>query len=280
VTTPLPLTPASTSAPAPATPPPLLEARGLHYAYRGRTVLDAISLEVRCGELVGLVGVNGSGKSTLLRLLAGVLPLQGGSVQVQGTDFSLLGRRELAREITLVPQETRIDFDFTVREVVAMGRTPYLGRFSPESEADRAAIGHALEATATSSLADRLVPELSGGERQRVHLARALAQQARCILLDEPTAHLDLAHQHECLQLVQRYTQQGGAVVVALHDLALAARFCTRLVVLSGGRLVTQGPPEEVVTEPNLLRYFSLTARVRKDEETGTLLICPREVAS
>src|SRR5262249_29069178 len=160
-------------------------------------------------------------------------------------------------------------------EVVAMGRLPHRGRFAPETPADRAAIELALRATATETIAARPVTELSGGERQRVHLARALAQDVRVVLLDEPTANLDLAQQLEALGVIRESRRRGKAVLAAIHDLALAAQFCDRVLLLSDGKIAAEGTPSEVITEPNLARFFSLRARVRRDEDTGLLLIVP-----
>jgi iron complex transport system ATP-binding protein len=198
-----------------------------------------------------------------------------GEVWLCGDLLKSLGRREVAKRATMVPQETRIDFAFTVREIVAMGRTPYLGRFTPERSIDQEAIARAMRETGTEELAERPVTEISGGERQRVHLARALAQETRVILLDEPTANLDLAHQYEALELVREFTRSGGAALAAIHDLSLAARFCDRLLLLSEGKIVAAGLPSEVITESNLAHHFALRARVRRDEETGGLIIYP-----
>ncbi len=252
----------------------LLTAQNLSFAYDGPPILQGVSLAVEAGEFVGLIGANGSGKTTLLRALLGLLPAAG-EVRLCGDPLKTLGRREIARRATLVPQDTRVDFAFTAREIVAMGRTPYLGRFTPESAADKEAIDRAMRATDTEGFCARPVTELSGGERQRVHLARALAQETRIILLDEPTANLDLTHQFEALELVREFTQAGGAALAAIHDLSLAARFCDRLLLLSGGQIVAAGPPAEVITESNLARHFALRARVRRDDETGSLIVYP-----
>lgn len=253
----------------------LLTAQGVSFAYDRRPVLHQVSLQIAAGEFVGLIGANGSGKTTLLRVLLGLLPAASGAVNLCGDSLASLQRREIARRATLVQQDTRVDFAFTAREVVAMGRTPYLGRFTPESEADRQAIARAMRATETDVFAARPVTELSGGERQRVHLARALAQGTRVMLLDEPTANLDLTHQFEALQLVRAFAHAGGAALAALHDLSLAARFCDRLLLLSQGRLVAAGPPAEVISESNLANHFGLRARVRRDAETGSLIVYP-----
>jgi len=252
----------------------LLTAQNLSFAYDGRPVLNGISLAVEAGEFVGLIGANGSGKTTLLRALLGLLPASG-EARLCEESLKSLDRREIAKRATMTPQETRVDFAFTAREIVAMGRTPYLGRFTPESAADKGAIARAMRDTGTEDLAERPVTELSGGERQRVHLARALAQETRVVLLDEPTANLDLAHQFEALRLVREFTRAGGGALAAIHDLSLAARFCDRLLLLSEGRIVAAGPPAEVITESNLALHFALRARVRRDEETGSPIIYP-----
>jgi iron complex transport system ATP-binding protein len=252
----------------------LLTAQNVSFAYDGRPILQEISLAVEAGEFVGLIGANGSGKTTLLRILLGMLSAHG-EVRLYGDLLKSLDRREVARRATMTPQDTRVDFAFTAREIVAMGRAPYLGRFTPEGAADKEAIARAMRETGVEELAERPVTELSGGERQRVHLARAMAQETRVILLDEPTANLDLTHQYEALELVREFTRSGGAALAAIHDLSLAARFCDRLLLLSERRIVADGPPAEVITESNLARHFALRARVRRDEETGSLIVYP-----
>jgi len=252
----------------------LLTAQNLSFAYDGRPVLKGVSLAVEAGEFVGLIGANGSGKTTLLRVLLGLLHTSG-EVRLCDDSLKSLDRREIATRATMVQQDTRVDFAFTAREIVAMGRTPYLGRFTPEGAADKEAIARAMRETGTEDFAERLVTELSGGERQRVHLARAFSQETRIILLDEPTANLDLTHQFEALQLVREFTRAGGGVLAAIHDLSLAARFCDRLLLLSEGQIMAAGQPAEVITESNLARHFALRARVRRDEETGSLIVYP-----
>ena len=253
----------------------LLAAQDLSFAYDRQPILEGVSLTVESGEFVGLIGANGSGKTTLLRILLGLLPVTKGEIRLCGSILRSINRREIAMRATLVQQDTRIDFAFTTREVVAMGRTPYLGRFTPEQQADKEAIDLAMRKTETDIFAARSVMELSGGERQRVHLARAIAQKSRIILLDEPTANLDLTHQFEALQLVKDFTRAGGAALAAIHDLSLAARFCDRLLLLSQGQVAAVGPPAEVISESNLMRHFALRARVWRDEETDSLMVYP-----
>ncbi|MBC7796335.1 MAG: ABC transporter ATP-binding protein [Pyrinomonadaceae bacterium] len=253
----------------------LLTATDVSFAFEKRRILEKVSLGLSAGEFVGLIGANGTGKTTLLRVLLGLLPLKTGEVLLNGDSIVNLSRREIALRATLVQQDTKIDFDFTAREIVAMGRTPYLGRFKPEKPVDLEAVARAMRETETESFAKRLVTELSGGERQRVHLARAIAQETSVILLDEPTSNLDLTHQFEALQLVKNITRTGKAALAAIHDLSLAARFCDRLLLLSNETIVAEGNPFEVITERNLLNYFGLRARIKIDDETGGLIIFP-----
>jgi iron complex transport system ATP-binding protein len=257
----------------------LLTAQNISFAYDGRPVLKKVSLAIEAGEFVGLIGANGSGKTTLLRALLGLLKASG-EARLCGDSLWTLDRQEIARRATIVHQDTRVDFAFTSRDIVAMGRTPYLGRFTPEGASDKEAIARAMRETGTTELAERPVTELSGGERQRVHLARALAQETRVILLDEPTANLDLAHQFEALELVRGFTRAGGAALAAIHDLNLASRFCDRLLLLSGGEIVAAGAPAVVITEDSLEKHFALRARVKRDDETGAMIIHPLAASS
>lgn len=254
----------------------LLRAENVNFNFGTRRILKDVSLTVNGGEFVGLIGANGSGKTTLLRVLLALLKPSSGEIRLGETLITDLNRREIALRGAFVQQETLVDFDFTAREIAAMGRTPHLGRFAPEQTKDRAAIESAMRATETIDFADRLITELSGGERQRVQLARALAQETALILLDEPTSHLDLTHQFEVLETVRRFTvNHERAALAAIHDLSLAARFCHRLLMLSNGEIVAQGTPTEVLTEQNLANYFGLRARVRHDDEINNLTVIP-----
>ena len=237
-----------------------IRARGLTFGYGARPVLRGVDLEVAHGELVGLVGPNGAGKSTLLRLLLGFLPPDAGTVELEGRPIADLPRREVARRAAFVPQGFHTEFDFRVRDLVAMGRTPWLGRFRPEGEEDRSAVARAMEATEVAAMAERPFTELSGGERQRVLLARAFAQGTDVLLLDEPNASLDLLHAYQLLELVRRRVDEGAAALAALHDLSLAARFCDRLVVLHEGGVRAEGPPSEVLSQTHLAEVFGVEA--------------------
>jgi iron complex transport system ATP-binding protein len=253
----------------------LLEALGLELGYEDRIVLRGVDFSLEAGEVVAIVGPNGAGKSTLLHALLGLVPKGRGTVKIGGRPLETLRRSEIARRIAFVPQDSRADFAFTVRELVAMGRTPHLGRFQPERDLDTAAVDHALEVTETRAFEHRIVSELSGGEQQRVHLARAIAQTTDVLLLDEPTASLDLEHQLEVLDLVRKLARTGKAAAVALHDLSLAARVADRLVVLADGRIVASGKPEEVITEELLATWFHIRGRVHRDPTDGIVVVVP-----
>jgi iron complex transport system ATP-binding protein len=223
--------------------------------------LHDIDLGVSAGERVALVGPNGSGKTTLLRLLAGIVRPAGGSLRI--ADRDVIDRRERARRIAIVPQTFALPFAFTAREVVSLGRTPYLAWFGTHSPHDRDAVGAAVRAVDLDDLADRPFAELSGGERQRVILAMALAQEPEILLLDEPTTHLDLAHELHLLELVRDLSVSRGLTVIAvLHDVALAASHFERVVVLDHGAIAADGRGYEVVTSSLLARVFAIAARV------------------
>lgn len=239
-----------------------LELHGIEASYAnspkaGKPVLTGIELRLGGGEVLALIGPNGAGKTTLLRVASGALRPSAGSALLDGADLSSLSARERARQIAVVPQDGPILSGLFVREMVSLGRTPYTRALLGPTAADREAVAWALAAAGVEHLANRYVDELSGGERQRVIVARALAQQPRLLLLDEPTANLDLHHQVAMLELVRGLSRERGlAVVAAVHDLQLAALYCDQVALLGEGQLVSQGPPEAVLTAPLLLETF------------------------
>lgn len=227
-------------------------------------------MRVESGEFAGLIGPNGCGKSTLLRVLSRTLRPVSGTVRMNGRELRDWPARELARQLAFVPQQEQAAFDFTVRDVVLMGRHPHLDRWRGETEQDYQLVTQALADADILHLADRPITQLSGGEHRRALLARALAQQTPLLLLDEPTAHLDITHQAELLALVKRQTQerQMGALA-ALHDLNQAAEFCDRLLLLGRGRLIAEGTPEEVLTSANLRSVYDADAQIGCNPVTG-----------
>ena len=226
----------------------MISADGVSFAYGDHRVLDAVTLHAVSGQVLGLVGPNGSGKTTLLRTLYHSLSPQTGTVLLDGTDLGRLRTRDVAREVSVVVQESPSDLPLLVSDMVLLGRVPHRSSFAADREADHQIAAAALDRVGALDLADHPFEGLSGGERQRVLIARALAQQASHLLLDEPTNHLDVRYQHEVLDLVRDLATTGGhTVVVVLHDLNLAATYCDRVVLLDQGRVVTSGPAAEVL---------------------------------
>ncbi|MGW0604820.1 ABC transporter ATP-binding protein [Streptomyces sp. NPDC002644] len=229
-----------------------------------------VSLTARPGEVVGLVGPNGSGKSSLLRAVYHALRPASGRVDVDGVDAWSMPVRRLARTVAAVVQEQGADFDLTVREVVAMGRTPHKRLLDGDTPEDAELIRSALAEVDATGLAHRPFDQLSGGERQRVLIARALAQQPSLLVLDEPTNHLDIRHQLDVLGVLRRLS---ATVLVALHDLNLAAYYCDRLYVLCDGRVTASGPPAEVLTPELLARVYGVASEVAVHPRTGALQV-------
>jgi iron complex transport system ATP-binding protein len=238
-----------------------LSLEGLAVSLGGRPVLAGLDLELAAGELLLLAGRNGAGKTTLLRAAAGLVRPSAGRVAFDGRPLASFSRRELARQIALVPQDTLVPFPFSAGQLVLLGRTPHLGLLAFESKADVAAAEAALARLGLGTLADRSVLELSGGERQLVHLARALAQDTPVLLLDEPTAHLDLAHRALVLGCLRELAREGRAVLAVSHDLA-AARYANRVAFLVDGRLAAAGKPADVMRPETIRAAFGVEAEV------------------
>jgi iron complex transport system ATP-binding protein len=246
--------------------------------FGARVVLRDVSLEVAPGEVVGLAGPNGAGKTTLFRVATRVLRPERGEVRIAGTPVAVLARRELARRVAVVPQDVTIPFPYRAGEVVLMGRAPHRVGLGFETAADVERARACLAQVGIESLADRPMLELSGGERQLVLVARALAQDPHVLLLDEPTAHLDLRHRAVVLERVREFARAGGAALVVSHDLTLAARSCGRLALLADGALAACGAPAEVLRAPLLARVFGVEADVL-DAPDGAPLVIPRRAA-
>jgi iron complex transport system ATP-binding protein len=258
-----------------ASPSPL-QIRHVDFAYHsGQPVLQDVSLDLGEGELLGVIGPNGSGKSSLLRIMSGVLRPQAGEVWLYGRRMDTLSAREIAQTIAAVPQDSHVDFPFSVLEVVLMGRSPYLAGFAFESAADLAYARAAMERTGVIHLAGRTVQELSGGERQRVMLARALAQSTPILLLDEPGAFLDLRHVVEIYDLLRELRHEGKTVVTVLHDLNLAAQYCDRLLLLDSGKVHSSGPPSEVLTYSAITSVYRTDVYIGWNDITNTVNVLP-----
>ncbi|MCW2698473.1 MAG: iron transporter ATP-binding protein [Blastococcus sp.] len=241
----------------------------------GRLILDGVDCTVPTGQVGGLLGPNGSGKSTLLRLVAGIQPAgatrRPGTTRVRlhGTDLGAARRRDRAKLVALVEQDTPADVSLTVRDAVALGRTPHRSQWAGESDRDRSVVARALQSVDIAGLSDRSLDTLSGGERQRVHLARALAQEPELLLLDEPTNHLDIHAQLAALALVAALADAGTTALVALHDLNLAAAYCDHVVLLEKGRVVAAGPVDEVLVPSVIDPVYRVRTTVLRHPATG-----------
>jgi iron complex transport system ATP-binding protein len=256
----------------------LLQADNVSFRYHpdGPLVVDGVSLAIERGELVGILGPNGSGKTTLLRLLSGTRTPTAGTVRLAGRPMRGLSRREIARHLAVVPQEVELAFEYTALEIVLMGRHPHLGLFQVEGPSDYAVAREALAATGTAHLERREFHTLSGGEKQRVVVAAALAQAADILLLDEPTASLDLGYQLDIAGLLSALNRDRGVTMaISTHDLHLAAAICRTLVLMRGGRVLAHGPADAVLTPEHVRALYDVDADVHVHPETGHLTVVP-----
>lgn len=253
-----------------------LTINNLVFSYNGKPVLKDISIEVKSGEFIGLVGPNGSGKTTLLKCITGVLSPQKGAVHLGGKNLKNLKSPEIARNVAVVPQGGSVDFDFSVKDIVLMGRHPHQGRFTISTKNDEKIVTDCLKITRTSEFENKSIMKLSGGEFQRVLIARSLAQQPKLLLLDEPTSHLDISHQLEIMDIMKNQnTKKKITIIGVFHDLNLASRYCKRLILLNKGEITADGSLESVLTTGNLRKVFKINALVRKNPVTGSLYIDP-----
>jgi len=256
----------------------IIEAREIKYRYsnNGNWVLDGFSLNIKQGEIVGIVGPNGSGKTTVLKLISKVLKPESGTILLMDRNIVSMKQKEIAKTIAVVPQGTTIAFPFSVREVVLMGRSPHLGFLKIERELDMKITDNAMALTDTLEIADRNIDELSGGERQRVIIARALSQEPKIMLLDEPTSYLDINHQVEIFDLIKRLNSEHDlTVLIVSHDLNMTAEYCDRLVFMKNGKVYKDGNPKEVITETNMREVYGVNAVVSDNIITGAPHIIP-----
>jgi iron complex transport system ATP-binding protein len=240
----------------------ILSGQNLTVVRGRRRILEAATLALGRGAITAILGPNGSGKSTLLRALAGVWLPVSGTVTLDGRPLAQMSRQDIAKRVSFLPQDTHCDFAFTVEEIVAMGRHPHRGRFAPEGTRDRGAIDEAIARCDLDHLCGRTIDRLSGGERQRVAIARCLATEPAVLLLDEPTAHLDVEHALTILTLCRSLASSGTAIAVAMHDLATVARFANHAALLHGGRIVASGPPGDVLTPGRCREVFAVETEV------------------
>lgn len=245
----------------------MLKVESISFRYRDKPVLQNVDLQVKKGEILGILGPNGCGKTTLLKLLNRNLHPLSGKVLLKGKDIESTSKRWIARRIAVVPQSNEIRFAFTVREIVSMGRMPFLDRFQGESSEDQRIVNEAMEKTNIMEFADRHINTMSGGERQRVIIARALAQKPEIMLLDEPTLHLDINHQFEVLDLVKKLSDKEDlAVVIVSHDLPMVVKYCDRIILIHNHQVHAVGTPWEVLTKENMRTVFKVDALLEYDE--------------
>ena len=246
----------------------------IYFSYGEQPVLHDISFSLTGGIITGIIGPNGSGKSTLLKLISAIYQPVSGTIEVAGKPLSHWSRRELSQQIAVVPQDTYVPFNYTVAEIIMMGRTPYLGMFGFEKKHDIEIALSIMETTHTLNLSDRYFDQLSGGERQRVLIARALVQEPKILLLDEPTTHLDINHQWEIMELVTRLNQeQQITVLMVTHDLNLAAFYCQHLVLIAQGEFITEGKPKDVIQYDHLKKAYGIRPVITQHPETGDPVI-------
>lgn len=260
----------------------MLRVDRIEVAYDGKTILHGVSFQLQAGELLAVIGPNGSGKSTLIRAISGVLPLKSGRILVDDREVGSIHDQERARLIAVVPQARNLPAAFTAREVVALGRTPYLNWLGQLSETDRQHIDNVMHQTDTLELSDRLVNELSGGEQQRLLLARALVQESPLLLLDEPTTHLDLQFQYGIMQQVRQLAHPvspglpARAVLVALHDINLALEYADKVALLVKGEIVEFGTPADVLQPEILSRVYHVNLIQLRDPKNGKIALLPK----
>jgi len=247
-----------------------IEVRDLRYTYSKYLVLDDVDLQVKEGEILGILGPNGCGKTTLLRNLNKNLSPDGGCILLDGEDMADMSKKEIAQSIAVVPQTNEISFSFTAREIIAMGRMPFKKLMDPDTREDQEIIDQAIAATGLERLQDRRINTMSGGERQRVMIARALVQSPRILLMDEPTLHLDINTQFEALDLVSKLAREKGlTVVIVSHDLPMVARYCDRVAMIHDHKVMCVGTLDEVLTPENMRKVFNVDAELGVDSKTG-----------
>ncbi len=247
-----------------------LELEGVKFAYPSREILHGITFKAGSGEILGIIGQNGCGKTTLLKCINATLKTSAGKITVDGTDVSVLSKREIAKRMGFVMQTASTTFPFTVYETVLMGRYARKGLMESDSEEDERAVYQAMRDTGIVKFADRDIDELSGGERRRVMIARALVQEPDILLLDEPTLHLDINHQFDLMDLITRLAREKDMLVVLVtHDIILAARYCSRVIAVIHGRIGAAGSVEEVFTEDNMRDLFDIETEISEDARVG-----------
>ncbi|HKM13581.1 MAG TPA: ABC transporter ATP-binding protein [Candidatus Methanomethylophilaceae archaeon] len=252
----------------------MLKTKNLYYSYKEKPVLEDINFDLVPGEILGILGPNGCGKTTLLGNLNKNFSPKGGCVMINDTDLEDLKKKDIAREIAVIPQSNEIKFSFTVREIVSMGRMPFQQSFQGESTNDIEIIEDAIEKTGISDMANRYINTMSGGERQKVIIARAMAQTPKILLMDEPTLHLDISAQFDVLDMIRALSRNEGlTVVIVSHDLPMIARYCDRIILIHDHKIHSVGKTEDVLTPGNMRTVFGVDAELSKDSKNGSTTV-------
>lgn len=249
----------------------MIKADDLSVGYENKTILEKVSFAIGRGELVGIVGPNGAGKSTLVKTLRGLIAPKAGSVEIAGTHIARLTEREFAYKAAYLQQQVEVSFGYTGRELVLTGRYPYMKWWQSESEEDKRIAELCMHYTGVTELADVPVNAVSGGQRQRILLAKVLAQQTPILFLDEPTTGLDMVYQEEIFRFAKRLCEAGKTIVMVVHELPLAARFCTRLLLVGGGTILADGVPQEVIREDVLTTAYRVPITVIHHDDTDSI---------
>jgi iron complex transport system ATP-binding protein len=256
-----------------------LEILDLSFSYNSAKTLDGIALKIKGSDILCIIGPNGSGKTTILKCMNKKLKPTTGTVLVNDMDILWMNRKEVAKNIGVVPQVSTVSFPFTVYDLVMMGRYSHMGRFNTENENDRAVVHQCLARIGIAHMADKLITEISGGEYQKAIIARALAQQPKILLLDEVTLHLDINHQIEILELVKTLSEEENlAIVMVLHDLSLAARYSTKTIMLQKGRIFACGRPEDVISIENIRDIYGIEVEIGRSSKGNCLNVIPLSI--
>ncbi|MCC6543489.1 MAG: ABC transporter ATP-binding protein [Nitrospirae bacterium] len=247
------------------------EADSVYFKYSGQWVIENVSFEIRDGEFFGIIGPNGSGKSSLLKLLSKILAPQAGQIYFRETDISKVGRRELSRTVSFIPQESSFLFPYTVTETVSMGRYPHLKGKLFEDTYDKKVVTDAMSCVGIYSLRDRPITDISGGEKQRAIIARGLAQEPDILIMDEPTTSLDIGHQMEIFNLLSRLNvERKMTIITSLHDLNIGSQYCDKIMLINRGKISAMGTPDEVITEVNIRNVYGCNVIVDNNPASGT----------
>jgi len=255
----------------------MLKIKDLTFSYdKSQDVLKNVNIKIKKGEFVGIVGPNGCGKTTLVNILSRVLEQKKGNIRLNGEDLNTIPQNEIAKLIAVVPQESMFEFEFTAMEIVLMGRLPYLARFQLEGKRDRKIAERAMKKTQCWQFRDKYIKNLSGGEKQRVIVARALTQEPEYLLLDEPTSHLDMNFQYEILDLIAELNKTKGVTIISVfHDINLASKYCTRLLLMKDGRIIADGPPKTIINRKNMSKIYEFNIILKRHPKEGYKYILP-----